>query len=214
VPYLDKGQLEGPHANLYLFCVMLAPSAENVWRRLFKCFTDDLDHRAALQFKPLIDARHSAGFRDFFSEEAHRSVDKMLWNAAPIASTANSIQRDYERGLENGRFAGQVLLRCLELSESQGQAFRYIEATTDRGFSHRSAMDKWHSARRAAHFWAQALRAPIPSPYKDNAMGPFRRWLAAAERRRRQSEHFVPKRRDGPLLRPGESWCVPKGLRR
>jgi hypothetical protein len=214
MPYLDKDQLEGPHANLYLFTVMLTPSAPVVQRRLFNCFSSELDHRAIQQFKPLIEARHSAGFRDFFSEDAHKRLDQMLFHAAPIAVTADSIQADYERGLDDGMFTGQVLLRCLERSESQEQAFKYFRTTVARGLGRAAESRKWRRARRAAHLWAQALGTPIPSPYSDNSMRRFRLWLAAAERLRRQAEHFVPKGRDGPLLNPEETWWIPKGLKR
>ena len=213
MPYLDKDQLEGSHANLYLLCVMLAPSDQEVQRRLFECFAKHLDHQACLQFKPLIDNRHNA-LRNFFSEEAHCRIDEMLWNASPIASTADSIQKAYSRGLEDGRFVGNMLLRCLEHSESQRQAFQYFRSTAVRGFSRATESMRWRQARRAAHLWAQGLKEPIPSPYGDMTMRRFRLWLAGAERLRRRGERFIPKHSDSPLLRSSESWQVPKGLKR
>jgi hypothetical protein len=214
MPYLDKDRLEGTHANLYLFSIMLAPSTPGARRRLFECFTGDLDYRAMQQFKPLIEVRHSAAGRDMFSEDAHRRLDQMLLHAVPIDASANSIQADYARGLDDGLFAGRVLLRCLECSESQEKAFKYLRAIVERGLSRAAASRKWPRARPAAHLWAQSLKAPMPSSYNDDAMGPFRVWLAAAERLRRQAERFVPKGRDGPLLDPTKTWRIPKGLRK
>ena len=214
MPYLDRDRLNGPHANLYLFTVMLAPSAPAVQQRLFDCFVSEQDYRSIQQLRPLILARHRPEFRDFFTVDAHARLDQMLFNAAPMTATADSIQSDFRSGLEDGKFAGNVLLRCLDRSESQEQAFKYFRTTVDRGLGRAAASRKWHRARQAAHLWAQALQAPIPSPYGDNSMKRFRSWLAAAERLRRQAERFVPMRRDGPLLDPTESWRIPTGLNR
>jgi hypothetical protein len=214
MPYLDVDQLNGPHANLYLFTVMLAPSAPAIWRRLFERFVGHADYVAVSQFRSLIEERHSAGLRDFLTKGAHRQLDQMMISASPIDATAASIQSDWRQGLEDGRFTGQVLLYCLERGEGQEAAFRYFRTMSARGQSRSHQSNRWHRARRAAHFWAQGLRAPIPSPYGDNSMRQFRSWLAAAERLRRQAERFVPTRRDGPLLNPFESWRIPKGLKK
>jgi hypothetical protein len=214
MPYLDLDQLNGPHANLYLFSVMLAPGVAAVQRRLYDRFVGHQDHLTIQQFRPLIEHRHSVGLRDFFTEDAHRKLDRMMINAAPIDATAGSIELDCRRGLEDGWFTGQVLSYCLDRRVSQEEAFRHFRGMVARGQSRTTQSDRWHRARRAAHFWAQGLREPIPSPYGDNSMGRFRAWLAAAERLRHQAECFVPKRRDGPLLNPQESWRIPKGLKK
>ena len=213
MPDLDLDLLNGPHANRYLSSVMLAPSAGAVRRRIFDRFVANEDYAAIRQFWPLIEDRHSPGFRDFFTEDAHKNLDQMMFNAASLTATADSIQSDYRRGLEDARFVGQVLLHCLERRVSQEEAFRHFRNMAG-GQSRSTQFERWHRARRAAHFCAQWTRAPIPSPYGDNSMRRFRSWLAAAEKLRRQAERFIPKRRDGPLLDPTELWRIPKGLKR
>jgi hypothetical protein len=200
MPYLDKGQLGEPHANLYLFSIMLAPGSPEAQRRIFKCFTGHLDYRAIQLFGPLIEVRHSAGVRDFLYEDAHKDLDQMLLNAAPIDLTGDSIQADFAEGLTRGRHAGRILNWILENRASLNRAF---EKFADHKMRRRTQQNLWQQMMPAAHLWANAVQRPIPG---DARLGD---WLLVAEETRLAGETFIPRHGHEPVLDPVQVWRLP-----
>jgi hypothetical protein len=192
MPCLDRTELEGDHAQLYVFSVMLQPRNAAAQASIFKVFKNRADIRFYKKMQPL---------KDMYSEKLKAKIENILFDAAdPDGPTIDSIQPYFAQGLDRGRHAGRMLNWTLENRASLNKA---IEEFAGHKLESRTQRTIWRTMMPAAHLWATSLQHPIPPDDR------LTDWLSIAEEIRRQGETFIPHRGHDPLLDPTQTWRLP-----
>ncbi len=191
MPCLEQTALEGDHAQLYVFSVMLQPRNVVALSSLFKWFKTQRDLQLYQLWRPV---------RTAFSDELKLKIEDTLWESH-AGPTADEVQRYYTEGLERGRRAGRILNWILGHRASLNKAFEEFAGHKQQ---QRTQRDQWQSMVPAAHLWARALEHPIAG--KNPALAA---WLSAAEEIRRQGEAFIPHHGRESLLDPEQMWHLP-----